>query len=244
MKAAVVLAIVFFLLWAAGADAGELPDNFSYTIIKEGKRVGQTTTNVEIKDGICVFSSVTEVEFGEFALDVTTVTEMDAETFTARKFSYQGIRNEKLVEGEFVIEDKTIEGWTQENEFKTPYSYVSQFPGVLMLEDYVICHEAMIANAFMAGDNDPARFGLLMPSAGHTSFIEIAKGSVSSLESEISEAICTKLVVSVSGSSPFASYFDPERSLPVYIAFPAALVEVFLDDFWGDAPVSRYRENP
>jgi hypothetical protein len=241
MKAAVVLAIVFSLLWSVGASAGELPESFSYTVIKEGKRVGQTVTSVETRDGLHVFSSVTEVEFDDFSLDVTTTTAMDAETFTARKFSYQGIRNDKLIEGEFIFDGKDIEGWTEEDGVKTPCSRVSSADGVLVLEDYVICHEVMIANAFVAQSKDPARFGLLMPSAGHPTSVEISKGSVSSLESETREAICTKLIVSISGSSPFASYFDPERSLPVYIAFPSVLVEVFLDEFWGDTPISRYR---
>lgn len=72
--------------------------------------------------------------------------------------------------------------------------------------------------------------------------VQITKGSVSALESMTQEAICTKLVIAIQGSSPFASYFDPESGLPVYLAFPTALVEVFLDDFYGDVPISRYRE--
>jgi hypothetical protein len=113
---------------------------------------------------------------------------------------------------------------------------------VIVLEDYVMSHEVIIANAYVASGANPAEFGLLFPSSGNITPVEITKGSVTALESETQEAICTKLLIAMGGSSAFASFYDPERGLPVYIAFPSVAVEVFLDDFYGDAPVSRFRE--
>ena len=50
------------------------------------------------------------------------------------------------------------------------------------------------------------------------------------------------VLIAMGGSNAFASFYDPGRRLPVYIAFPSVAVEVFLDEFYGDTPVSRFRE--
>ncbi len=242
MKSRVIMAIAITVCLYSGAAAQKLPSEFSYTILKEGKLIGTSTTQVETGENTYIFTTNTQVEFGQFDLDLTTRTEVDNKSFLVRKFTYDGIRVEKIIEGEFVIEGATVGGWTSDDGVKTPYSRSARVPRVLLLEDYVMSHEVVIANAFMAGDDDPAAFGLFMPSSGNIAPVQIAKGSISALESETQEAICTKLVVAISGSSAFASYFDPDRGLPVYIAFPAVMVEVFLDDFYGDTPISRFRE--
>jgi hypothetical protein len=242
MKSTVILAIVIMVCLSSGAAAGTLPSEFSYTILKEGKQIGTSTTRVETGKNTYIFATNTLLDFSPFELDLNTTTEVDNKSFVVRKFTYDGVRMGKIIEGEFVINGAAIDGWTSDDGDKTPYSRTSDFPRVLLLEDYVMCHEVIIANAYTASGEDPAEFGLFMPTSGNITTVQITKGSVTALESETQEAICTKLLVAMGGSSAFASFFDPERGLPVYLAFPAANVEVFLDDFYGDTPISRFRD--
>jgi len=53
-----------------------------------------------------------------------------------------------------------------------------------------------------------------------------------------------KLLVAIQGGDPFESLIDPERGIPVYIRFPGIGAEVFLNDFYGDNPVSQYPSAP
>ena len=73
------------------------------------------------------------------------------------------------------------------------------------------------------------------------SSLSVISASEISFESNIKETTCTKIVLTIEGGSGFASYFDEARGLPVYLAFPASNTEVFLDEFFGDEPVTRYR---
>ncbi len=244
MKSTVIVTIVLVVFLFSGVSAaGPLPSEFSYTILKEGKQIGTSATQVESGKKTVVFTTNTQLEFDQFELDLNTRTEVDSKTFVVQKITYDGIRMGKIIEGEYVIEGAAVNGWTSEDGNQTPYTRHAEVPRVLLLEDYVMCHEVIIANAHMATGEDVSEFGLLMPSSGMMISVQIGAGSVTALESETQEAICTKLVVAMSGSQAFASFYDPKRGLPVYLAFPAAMVEVFLDDFYGDTPISRFREN-
>jgi len=244
MKSTVIVAIALVVFLFTGVlAAGPLPSEFSYTILKEGKQIGTSASQVESGKNTIVFTTNTQLSFSEFELDINTRTEVDSKTFIVRNITYDGIRMGKIIEGEFVIEGATVDGWTSDDGNQTPYTRNADFPRVLLLEDYVMCHEVIIANAYMATGEDAAEFGLFMPSSGMIVPVKIAAGSVTALESETQEAICTKILVAMGGSSAFASFYDPKRGLPVYLAFPAAMVEVFLDDFYGDTPISRFREN-
>jgi hypothetical protein len=49
-----------------------------------------------------------------------------------------------------------------------------------------------------------------------------------------------KLIVIISGAEPFESHVDPVRGVPVYIRFPTSQAEAFLDEVFGENPVTYY----
>jgi hypothetical protein len=53
-----------------------------------------------------------------------------------------------------------------------------------------------------------------------------------------------KLEVVIRGSNPFFSHVDPVRGIPVYIEFPSVRVEAFLEEVFGENPVTRFAPTP
>jgi hypothetical protein len=244
MKTALIFAAVLSIVTAAAsaeAPVLDLPSEFSYTIYVEGERAGSSTTKVtETAEGYILESHVL-LKRADFRIDLKARTEVDKRTLLPLKFEYSGTKSGNQVEGEAIIEGKDVYCSVVENDEKFPTSRESRHPKVLVLEDYVMDHEVLLALAFARSGEDPANFGLLFPSICNVTAVSVTKGSELALESETQEAICEKYVVMIEGSSAFASFFDPQRGLPVYLAFPTTYTEVFLDDFFGDTPITRYR---
>jgi hypothetical protein len=188
-----------------------------------------------------VFESRTELAIEQLSLDLKTRTEVDKKTFLPISFTYEGTKQQQALQGETTIEGNEATYIVGMDGEQYTSSRVSKLP-LLILEDYVMAHEVVIARAFWESGENPAQFGLVIPSGSNLTSVRISKGSELSFESENEEAYCVKLIVSLTNGSPFASYYDPERGLPVYIAFPASSTEVFLDEFFDGQPLSRYRE--
>ena len=241
MKRIILISVAILSAAVAEVLAGKLPSEFTYIIYVRGKDVGRSTTKVVETAETYVFESQTEVAIDQFSLDLNTRTEIDKKTSLPVRFTYKGTKQQQAVEGETTIEgnEATCHVGLDGEQFTS--SRVSQFP-LLLLEDYVMAHEVVIARAFWESGEDPAQFGLVIPSASNLTSVRISKSSELAFESENKEAYCVKFIVSLTNGSPFASYYDPERGLPVYLAFPASSTEVFLDEFFDGQPLSRYRE--
>ena len=239
----IVLWISAAILCAASAQslAGKLPSEFTYIIYFKGKDVGKTTTKVAETAETYVLESQTKVAAEGLELDLNTKTVVDKETFLPVSFTYAGSSQQKTVEGETTIEgnEATCVVGVDGEQFSS--SRVSKQP-LLLLEEYVMSHEVVLAKAFWESGEDRAEFGLLFPSQANLTSVQISKGSELAFESEKEETYCVKFIVSITNGAPFASYYDPERGLPVYLAFPSSSTEVFLDEFFDGKPLSRYRE--
>lgn len=225
---------------ALPAWAGELPPEFSYIIYVEGERAGTSTTKVSDSGDSYVFESKTVVKKGEFSLDLSTRTEVDKRSFLPVSVSVMGEKMGNEVSGKTQIlgMEATFKIEVDGEEFTSKRT--SNHP-ILLLEDYVMAHEVIIARAFWESGEKHAKYGVAFPSMGSLTTSEVGRESEVLFESESKEAYCVKLVVSLQNSSPFASYFDPERGIPVYLAFPGTSTEVFLDEFFDGKPISRYR---
>ena len=241
MKRFLMLCIAVLCSSPARLPAGSLPAEFSYIIYVRGQDAGRSTTKVTEKAESFVLESRTELSIEQFSLNLDTRTEIDKKSFLPISFTYKGSNPQQALEGETNIEGyEAICDMKVDDQVYTS-SRVSKHP-VLLLEEYVIAHEVVIARAFWETGQNSAEYGLLFPSTTNMTSMTISKGSELMFESENKEAYCIKFIVSLSGGSPFASYFDPQRGLPVYLAFPSSNTEVFLDEFFDGKPLSRYRE--
>jgi hypothetical protein len=241
MKRSLLITAVILCSASAQLSAGGLPTEFTYIIYIRGQDAGRSTTKVTEKAETYVLESRTELEIEHFRLELDTRTEIDRTSYLPIKFTYSGSNSQQALEGETTIvgNEATCDVLSGGERFTS--SLVSKHP-VLLLEEYVMAHEVVIARAFWESGEDPVEYGLLFPSTTNMTTVSISRGSELMFESDTKEAYCVKFIVSLSGGAPFASYFDPERGLPVYLAFPGSNTEVFLDEFFDGKPLSRYRE--
>lgn len=237
----VLIILALLIALAPGASANSLPSEFSYTILIEGKESGKSQTKVTETSDRLIFDTNSFVNFGEYKLEINTRVEADKKTSQILKFSYEGEKPGILMGGEAIVSGDTIHGFSVENGVEYPVSRVSTHPNPVFLEDYVMVCQVLLARAYFNAKEDPWATSVFLPTSWIVNDrLVIAKAADAYLESDIKETTCTKLQVQFSGSHAFVSFFDHKRGLPVYLAFPGTNTEAFLDEFYGDTPVSRY----
>jgi hypothetical protein len=234
--------LVASLALATSAWAGDLPPEFTYIFYVQGKDAGKSTTKVSETADSYILETHTVVKTDAFELDLNTRTEVDKQSFLPLNFTYAGSKQGTEISGETTVSggDVTAVVTAGGNTFTNDRSYE---PPILLLEDYDMAHEAVIARAFWEAGAKPADYTVVFPSTGVMTRCEIQKDSELAFESETKETYCLKFVVGLQNSTPFASFFDPERGLPVYLAFPGTATEAFLDEFFDGKPITRYRSN-
>lgn len=245
-RASILLTLVLLAQLAPRTWANPLPDKIGYTIYARGQEIGHSDITVTRTDDAIIFDTITKVDFAnDEKLDLRSRTKADPKTFLIRSFSYDGTRAGSELSGEVVAEGDSIYGTFWENGKERTDYRKNPFGPHLFLQDFVMSHEVLIARAQEAAGGDmkvPIEYGIVFPSSLTLSKATVGFASTLEIESDTEAVVCKKLLVGIEGSQPFASYYDPERGLPVYMVFPQSLVEVFLDDFFGDSPITRYRE--
>ena len=91
---------------------------------------------------------------------------------------------------------------------------------------------------------NPITRGLLLAGSFATAKVTLGFTGEVSVDASDRSTVARKLMVGIEGGQPFESLIDSERGIPVYIGFPGIGAEVFLNDFFGDNPVSRLRPAP
>lgn len=241
MRTVLLITIAILAAAAPSLAGGQLPPEFSYTIYIEGEDAGKCATKVTETDERYVFDTQTVVQTEDINLDLTSKTEVDKQSFLPVRFTFGGRVMDRDVVGETTINGREATCVNMQGDREYTIARASKHD-ILILEEYVMAHEVVIARAFWESGEDPASFGLLFPSPTNITTIDITKGSELAFESATEEAYCVKLIISLQGGSPFASFYDPERGLPLYLAFPTTATEAFLDEFFDGEPVSRYRK--
>lgn len=238
-----IFALLVLTQLAPGAWAKALPEKVGYTIYSRGEEVGHSAITITRTSDAVVFESTASVQFTPTeSIELTCHTVADPKTFLIREFDFHGQRAGTKIEGRIEVEGDSLYGTVYRDDVELSSYKKSSFDRHLMLEDFVLEHEILIALAHEAAGVNPAEYGLLFPATITMAKATVAFASTLEIESDTQAVVCKKIIVAIEGSSPYAVYYDPERRLPVYMAFPQTSVEVFLDDFFGDSPVSRFRE--
>jgi len=240
-RLSMALALLAAALPMSGASAGTLPPKIEYTIYMRGEPVGHTTILTSETADAIVLESNLEAHFASFDMNLTCRTEADKKTFLVRSFEYEGTKGGMDVNGVFHAVGDSLHFTVAVDSVTNDDYRIAPDERNLVIEDYVFEHQALLALAVLREGQRVQDFGLVFPSALALTTCTVGDASKASIESDTSELICTKIVVAISGSDPYASFYDPTRHLPVYMAFPQTDVEVFLDDFFGESPVSRYQ---
>lgn len=238
-----LIALVILAQFPHPGWANTLPGKIDYTIFARGQKVGQCNITVKETKKAIVLDSQTHIDFTkDVALDITSHTVADPKTFLVREYSVFGTKDNKPIDAHFVVVGDSIHGTILRGDQEQSDYLKSPYDQTLFLEDFVMDHEVLIALAQVAA-GEPRTYGLFFPVAMAINSARVSFASKVEIESDTEGVVCDKLLVGLDGGTNWASYYDPQRKLPVYMAFPATNVEVFLDDFFGDSPISRYREH-
>lgn len=239
-----ILTVSLALCVAGPAWAGILPDKIGFTIYAEGKPVGKSAITVVEKDGRLIFTGEGKIERdGQVLHLIKSRTVADAKTFQVLEFELTGETGGQPVDVNALYTADAITGYALSGGTKYNYARTPTFEHTIFLGDFIFEHQVLLALAHMREGKDLVQydFGLLFPRSFTLTTAKITTASEAIIESDDYEAVVKKLFIAISGSEPFIVFYDPKRKLPVYLAFPASNTEVFLDQFFGDNPISRFR---
>lgn len=228
------------LLMPISVSATTLPDSINYTIFSSGVKTGAAAIRVVERAPKLIIESETQVMFATVTINISARTVADPFTFAVEKFAWERTRADIVDSGEVLMSEEGYEGWIEIEGKRETVGRSWSYEPYFILEDYVLEHEILIALAFVASGDILDSSGILFPAAKLSSPITI--GFVSEVEIESGERaiICRRIDVSITGATPYKLFFSPEMNLPVYMVFPAVGTEVFLDEFYGDHPLSKW----
>jgi len=237
------LAGLALTIWMGTAAAWELPEKIGFAIWVEGEPIGRCDITVTTDETTIYMKSKVEVSYIDFTLSLVTSTEADSKTFLVRQFEYAGEKMGKEMRGEVQIDGRILEGFTVSDGAEFPSSRQMAREQTIVFEDYVIGLQILAALALEASGESALQYNLVFASNLSVADLGLYYASDVALESHIKEAICRKIQYEIGGSSPFVAFWDEKSKLPVYTVFPANNTELFLDAFFGEEPLSRYRSN-
>jgi len=235
------LAVFALLAGTVPAHAKDLPKKIGYTFYQEGNRIGHSTIRTSRSPkGLVVMRSTTTIQSPGPNLSVTSQTDVDPTNWTVRRFQWKGTVSGSPYKGDLTYDGVSYSGFMSQGGERVEESRTAGSPHVLFMQNYVPSHQIAIARAQMASGKEAQGWEVLFPSSysQHKATVSIASNVL--VESDKREVVCKKLVVKLQGSSVFASYYDESLGLPVYIVFPENGTEIFLDNFYGDDPISRF----
>ncbi len=243
-KRAVVAATALLALAATDAGAQKLPGKVSFTVLIEGEKVGHTDITIEETANRLILTSIMKLERANLTQTGSARTVADKQTYQVLKFDCEQERNGIKYGADLNYDADRIYGHTIDQNETFGASRTPQHKTTIFLADFLFEHQILLGRLHTSRYEDrvPHRYGLIFPLNLSQANVAITTASEAFLESDIKEAAVVKLHVAIDGSEPFVSFWDQGRGLPLYIAFPATNTEVFLDEFFGDTPISRFRE--
>lgn len=223
--------------------ANTLPGKVDYIVYARGKEVGRCNITVKETADSLVLDSKTHIDFtGDIALDITSHTVADPKTYLVRSYTVYGSKGDSRMDASFTVVGDSIHGRVLRGDNERVDYVKSPFERTLFLEDYVMEHEMLIALAHEATGEPALDYGIFFPTSMVLNPARVGFASRVTIDSDTKSAVCEKLLVALKSGTTWASYYDPKRRLPVYMAFPGMNVEVFLDEFFDGHPITRFRE--
>ena len=239
---AIALMTVLTVLAVSSSAAGKLfPEKIGYTVYIKGKAVGGTNIEVTEADGLVTFRSHTFQEWQDYGMALDCKTVFDAETYVVKSFEYAGTKNGEEIAGTFEPVGDVIRGTQATSAGEFTNARQTTLPMTLFFEDYVVDHEILLCLVHAQSEEVLGNYGVFLPSSFTMTTGAVLRVGKLAVESENKEAICTRLTVEFQGSSGYTIFYDPERKLPVYMAFPSAYTEIFLNEFYDDKPITLYK---
>jgi len=237
----VLLAGLVCLALATGAVAGTLPQTLGYSFYVQGEPAGRADIKVTQTAKELVFESRTRVLTNFTVIAYTARTVADPKTYYVRQFSLEGTKGEVPIACAATMTPDSVVGFLDtrngpaERRLKMPAS-----PTVLF-EDWLVEHEVLMALTQTNAKDKTSKYGLLFPSTFTPATVTMGYSGDVLVEAGANSLTARKLVIILSGASPYESHVDPKTGLPVYIRFPQSETEIFLDKIFGENPITYYQ---
>ena len=240
MKFNAWLATVALILLAGAMPADALPKKLAYLFYVDGQPVGRSDIKVTQSPGVLRFESKTYVAIGPNVIELACVTDADPRTYAVREFSMEGTKGGQPVAARVYALGDSVHGYVVTGGDRREKARRLPHPGTIVFEDWVMELEILLAltqarSTHVSDTYNLVFAGSFLPTdvvAGYTSEILVEAGSRS--------MAARKLAVAIKGADPFESHVDPNRGVPVYLQFPQVRAEIFLEEVFGDNPVSRF----
>ena len=238
-----VAALIVALTPVAGAHAGAtIPKQLGYTYFVGGQPVGRSDVRVTQTADVLRFESKIHVVSGDATIELSTRTEIDPRTYVMRSFSYQGSKGGQPVSSSITVLGDSAYGWVSMGEAgkKEPHARRVTPGPMIVWEDWVMDLEIVMALQQARASNNSSTRGMILAASYSSAVATLGYTGEVVVESAQKSMAARKLMIGIQGGSPFESLVDPKQGVPVYVHFPGIKAEIFLEEFFGDNPVSRY----
>jgi hypothetical protein len=235
---------LFVCLLAAGAArAGTLPRTLGYSFYVQGEPAGRSDIKITQTAKEVIFESQTRALSGFSVLALTSRTVADPKTYAARDFSYHGTKGDHTVSCEAHVRSDSAYGFTETDGALKERNLKMREPRTVLFEDWVMDHEILLALTQAQSKQKTDTYGMLFTSSFTPASVTMGYSGDVLVEAGSHSMTARKLIVIIQGAEPFESHVDAVRGIPVYIRFPESRTEVFLDEIFGENPVTYYQPN-
>jgi hypothetical protein len=224
----------------AAEKAPPLPATIGYTFFLDGKRVGRTDIRVSQTRDALRFESKLRVDKGPASIELSTRTEADPSTYALRTFSFNGTKAGAETSAHVTVVGDSAYGTIATEGGPKPRGRRVRAGPMVIWEDWVMELEILLARQQAREFQNPKTRDLVLAASFGAGSVTLGYSGEAIVESGSRSLVARKLMVAIQGGEPFESLIHPELGIPVYIRFPGVRAEIFLDQFFGDNPVSLY----
>jgi hypothetical protein len=239
-KITLLITIACLAAGTGSAQAGRFPDALSYRYYVSGKFAGTSSFTCEEKDKVYAFNSKSHIEIDGFVThNLECYTEYDKETLRPIYYSYRGEKGGQKISGSIDFTETSIKGDLEYEGAAMPSSQKPQGQ-IILFENYVMEHHLVLLATLADADEPLNRFFLFFPSDFNQA------GSQALIESEIElpvkpkPAVCRQYRIQIKSSGEFFGFFDTKSQAAVYMDYPSAATEAFLDSAYPENPATKY----
>lgn len=224
-----------------GARADALPKSLGYSFYVQGEPAGRADIKITRTAKELVFESQTRVLTGFTVMALTSRTVADPKTYAVRDFTYHGTKGNHTVSCEAHMIADSVYGYTEMDGALTDRHLKMSLPHNLLFEDWVVEHEIIIALTQAHSSNKTDTYGMIFTSSFSPADVTAGFSGDILVEAGARSMTARKLLVMIRGAQPFESRVDPKTGVPVYIRFPDSQTEMFLDEIFGENPLTYYQ---
>jgi hypothetical protein len=224
-----------------GARADTLPKSLGYSFYVQGEPAGRADIKITRTAKDLVFESQTRVLTGFTVMALTSRTVADPKTYVVRDFTYHGTKGDHTVSCEAHMIADSVYGYTEMDGALKDKHLKMPLPQNLMFEDWVVEHEILIALTQARSPRKTDTYGLIFTSSFSPAQVTTGFSGDILVEAGARSMTARKLLIMIQGAEPYESRVDPKTGVPVYIRFPESQTEMFLDEIFGENPLTYYQ---